>query len=69
MSSALRSYRGAGMRLHWGRRGLGPDGAVVCAAAAAGGAGEEGAAKAAAGRSSKGVAVQGGKVKVDTFIC
>lgn len=60
-------YGGTGLRLHWERRGLVRDGAVVCSASAAGG--EDGVAKAktkSAG-SSKAVAVQGSTAKVDTF--
>ncbi|EEE57801.1 hypothetical protein OsJ_08360 [Oryza sativa Japonica Group] len=58
-------YGGTGLRLHWERRGLVRDGAVVCSASAAGG--EDGVAKAktkSAG-SSKAVAVQGSTAKAD----
>uniref|UniRef100_A0A0D3FAE9 starch synthase n=1 Tax=Oryza barthii TaxID=65489 RepID=A0A0D3FAE9_9ORYZ len=59
------SYGGTGLRLHWERRGLVRDGAVVCSASAAGG--EDGVAKAKAksAGSSKAVAVQGSTAKAD----
>ncbi|CAN6280000.1 unnamed protein product [Urochloa humidicola] len=69
VGASLRSYGygGAGLRLHWARRGPCRDGSAVvpAAAAPAGGKGEDAAA---AGESStstppKGVAVQGSKVK------
>uniref|UniRef100_A0A0E0K566 starch synthase n=1 Tax=Oryza punctata TaxID=4537 RepID=A0A0E0K566_ORYPU len=60
---AVSAYGGTGLRLHWARRGLVRDGAVVCSASAAGG--EDGVAKAKSAGSSKAVAVQGSTAKAD----
>ncbi|RLN09249.1 soluble starch synthase 2-2, chloroplastic/amyloplastic-like [Panicum miliaceum] len=66
VGAALRSYGygGAGLRLHWARRGPYRDEAALVRAAAAPGGGE-GEDAAAAGESStpKGVAIQGSKAK------
>jgi starch synthase len=67
VGATLRSYGygGAGLRLHWARRGPSPDGAALVRAAAepAGGEGED-AAAAGEGSTTKGVAVESSKAKV-----
>lgn len=73
VGAALRSHGYSGpaeLRLHcWARRGPSRDGAAVVRAAAAP-AGDDGedAAASAESYSSKGVAVQGTKTKVDYFV-